>query len=157
MKLPKGRDPDEIIRADPDGWRRFVIEAEAPKAFSAAAYQATPTEHGRKVAAKRKAPAAGEEKVDLSRAEETCLALLVRYPGLRGQGVTLVEDVFVGSENRQVFDAWRSTGAEASLREALSEELHPHLERIIARNLPPYDAAASRTGIRNLYGTPEKR
>ena len=33
MKLPKGRDPDEIIRADPDAWRRFVVEAEAPKAF----------------------------------------------------------------------------------------------------------------------------
>jgi len=148
MKLPKGRDPDEIIRADPDAWRRYVIEAEAPKAFSAAAIQSTPTEHGRRTSARRKAPpAAGEERVDLSKGEETCLALLVRYPALRGQGLTLDDDLFVGSDNRQVFAAWRTCRPGDDLDQALPEELRPHLRRIVARDLPPYDPAQAERAL----------
>ena len=142
MKLPDGRDPDEIIRADPDAWRRLVVEAEAPKAFSAAIIQATPTEHGRRTTTRRRTqPAVEEEKVDLSKGEETCLALLVRYPNLRGQGMALSEELFVGTENRQVFEAWRGNGVEDDLAQALPEELRPHLERIVGRDLPPYDPA----------------
>jgi DNA primase len=139
MKLPKGRDPDEIIRADPESWRRFVVEAEALPAFSASAFQSTPTEHGRKVAARRRAPAPEEEKVDISKGEETCLALLVRFPQLRSQGQELSEDLFTSTENRHIFDSWRRSAPDADLAQAIAEELRPHLERIAARDLPPYD------------------
>ncbi len=138
MKLPKGRDPDEIIRADPEAWRRFVIEAEAPKPFSAAAFQSTPTEHGRRTSAKRKSGPQDEEKVDLSRGEETCLALLFRYPTLRSQGLALDDDLFFGSENKQIFAAWRESQSDADLIAVLPEELRPHFERIVGREMPPY-------------------
>jgi DNA primase catalytic core len=140
MKLPPGRDPDEIIRADPEDWRRFVIEAEAPKAFSAAALQATPTEHGRKTS-RRKTPTAPEdEKVDLLKGEETCLALLLRYPHLRPQGLELSQELFDDTLNRQILRAWRETGPEDELLDIESDELlRERVERIIARNLPPYD------------------
>jgi hypothetical protein len=48
--------------------------------------------------------------------------------------------LFAGSENRQVFAAWRESENGDDLGEALPEELRPHLEHIIARRLPPYDA-----------------
>jgi hypothetical protein len=136
MKLPKGRDPDEIIRADPDGWRRFVIEAEAPKAFSSARIQSTPTEHGQRTAkARRSAGTGDEERIDVSKGEETCLALLIRYPQLRGQGLALDEELFVRTENRQVFAAWKASEPER-LEETLAAELRPHLEQIASRDLP---------------------
>ncbi len=137
MKLPKGRDPDEIIRADPDGWRRFVIEAEAPKAFSSARIQSTPTEHGRRTAkARRSAGTGDEERIDVSKGEETCLALLIRYPQLRGQGMALDQELFVRTENRQVFAAWKASEPERPLEETLAAELRPHLEQIASRDLP---------------------
>jgi DNA primase len=148
MKLPKGRDPDEIIRADPEAWRRFVVEAQPLSADHERGLQSTPTEHGRRTSAKRKAPlAAGEERIDLSKGEETCLALLVRYPALRGQGLALGEDVFAATENRQVFDAWRASDRGDDLEQALPEELRPHLQRIAARDLPPYDPAQAERAL----------
>ncbi|HUS83019.1 MAG TPA: DNA primase [Dehalococcoidia bacterium] len=149
MKLPKGRDPDEIIRADPEAWRRFVVEAEAPKAFSGSTLQATPTEHGRKVAARRKAPATPEEeKIDLSKGEETCLALLMRYPHLRSQGQALSGDLFDDTLNRQILEAWRETGPEHELLEAVSDDsLRQRLEHIVARNLPPYDSGQAERAL----------
>ncbi len=150
MKLPEGRDPDEIIRADPDGWRRLVVEAEAPKAFSSASIQATPTEHGRRTAKGRRSAGNDEgERVDVSRGEETCLALLIRYPQLRGQGLEMDGELFVRTENRQVFDTWRATEPERPLEEALAEELRPHLEQIVSRDLPPFDAAKAEEALVN--------
>jgi len=140
MKLPKGRDPDEIIRADPDAWRRFVVQAQPLSADHERSLQLTPTEHGRRTGAKRKAaPAAAEERADLSKGEETCLALLIRYPHLRSQGQAVSEELFIGTENRQIFEAWRRSAPEDDLAQALTEELRPHLERIVARDLPPHE------------------
>jgi DNA primase catalytic core len=151
MKLPKGRDPDEIIRADPDAWRRFVVEAEVPKAFSAAIIQSTPTEHGRRTSAKRKAPpaAGGEERVDLSKGEETCLALLVRYPHLRAEGMAIGEEMFEEDTlNRQIFEVWREAGSDSELQDKIADEsLRQRLERIVARDLPPYDPAQAERAL----------
>jgi DNA primase catalytic core len=149
MKLPKGRDPDDIIRADPDAWRRFVVEAEAPKAFSAAIIQSTPTEHGRRTGAKRKAaPAAAEERVDLSKGEETCLALLVRYPHLRAEGMAIGEELFEDTLNRQIFEVWREARPDGELREKVAEEsLRQRLERIVARDLPPFDPTQAQRAL----------
>ena len=147
MKLPKGRDPDEIIRADPDGWRRLVIEAEAPKAFSSERIQSTPTEHGRRTKARRSAGNGDEERVDASKAEEVCLALLIRYPHLREQGLALDGELFVRTENRQVFEAWRALALGGSLADAVAGELLPHLARVATRDLPPFDPAQAEKAL----------
>ncbi len=144
MKLPKGRDPDEIIRADPEGWRRLVIDAEAPKAFSSARIQSTPTEHGRR-AKPRRSDGEGEERIDESKGEEVCLALLIRYPQLRAQGLTVDEEVFLRTENRQIFDAWRASAEQ--MAELLPEELRQHLQQVMSRNLPPFDAAEAEKAL----------
>ena len=147
MKLPGDRDPDEIIRADPELWRQLVIEAEAPKAFASAAVQSVPTQHGRRTTTRRRTqPVLEEEKVDLSKSEETCLALLIRYPNLRSEGLGVDQGLFIGTENRQVFEAWRNS-SEGDLATALPEELGPHLEHIMGRNLPPYDPARAEDAL----------
>ena len=130
-----------------------------PKAFSETAHPVD-ADGARQEDRRQTQDAAGaeEEKVDLSEGEETCLALLVRYPNLRSQGLALGEDVFVGSENRQVFEAWRESEPEARPRaERCRRSCAPHLERIAARDLPPYDPRPGREGVRYLYGAPEKR
>ena len=137
--LPRGHDPDEIIRADPEEWRRLVREAKPLGTDPVMDSVLRPIGDRQKRARTARGGETTEEKADLSKAEETCLALLIRYPGLRGQGVTLVEDVFVGTENRQIFEAWRRSAPEDDLGQALPEELRPHLERIVARELPAHE------------------
>jgi DNA primase len=68
--------------------------------------------------------------------EEFVLALLLRYPELRGEGCALSPEFFALSEHRGVFDAWLQETNFDALRDALPEELHPHLTRIMSRNVP---------------------
>jgi DNA primase len=140
------RDPDEIIRSDPDEWRRLVKEAQPLPTDSIMDSVLQP------ISARRKhrptlSPGSDVEKVDASRAEEVCLALLIRYPQLRGQGLTLDEELFVRTENRQVFAAWRASEPQRPLAESLAEELRPHLEQIESRNLPPFDPAQAEKAL----------
>jgi hypothetical protein len=66
---------------------------------------------------------------------------------LRGQGLTLDEELFVRTENRQVFAAWRASEPQRPLAESLAEELRPHLEQIESRNLPPFDPAQAEKAL----------
>jgi len=68
--------------------------------------------------------------------EEFCLALLLRHPELRREGMALSSDLFLLGEHRAVFTAWHETPDLDSIRQALPEELHLHLERILRRDLP---------------------
>jgi DNA primase len=68
--------------------------------------------------------------------EEFVLALLLRYPELRGEGCALPPDLFALSEHRSVFAAWLDETSFDALRDALPEELQPHLTRILSRNVP---------------------
>jgi len=68
--------------------------------------------------------------------QEFVLALLLRYPELRGEGCALSPDFFALSEHRGVFTAWLDETNFDALRDALPEELHPHLTRIMSRNVP---------------------
>ena len=82
--------------------------------------------------------------IDSGKGEELCLALLLRYPELRPQGLTLTDDYFVTIPNRQLFQAWRETAEGDTLRSILPEELHSHLEQIAGKDLAQYAAQAER-------------
>lgn len=71
--------------------------------------------------------------------EEFCLALLLRHPEIRPQGEVLSDDLFLLSEHRAIFDAWRASPDMETIREALPETLHPALDRILERELPFLD------------------
>ena len=64
--------------------------------------------------------------------EDWLLALLLRYPALRPDGLSLPEEVFWDSANRQVLRAWKSSQDLAELQETLPEELHAHVESLIS-------------------------
>jgi DNA primase len=67
---------------------------------------------------------------------EFVLALLLRHPELRPDGMALSPELFLLGEHRAIFAAWREAPDLESIRQSLAEELHPHLEQIIQRDLP---------------------
>jgi DNA primase len=67
--------------------------------------------------------------------EEYCLALLLQYPELKGQGV-LSPEYFESSENREILKSWQETNDISSLKENLDLAIHEHLDAIISRSLP---------------------
>jgi DNA primase catalytic core len=145
LQLPPGQDPDEIIRSSPETWRRLVAEARPLLMMEPAEGTARPAAARPIRSASRPGGAAAEENaVDLGKREEVCLALLIRHPELRQQGLELADDSFLMTQNSQVFQAWREAAEAETLKERLPEELHPHLEHILSKNLAPYAAQAER-------------
>ncbi len=197
--LPQGRDPDQLIREDPDLWRELVSSApplldyrfEAAKAshdlstargraqavqeliplvgaiindvvrrvyvqklsrlallseretaelmFRSKARTRPPPQMGSRLASP-----AGDSRGDAR--EEFLLALLLRYPSLRQEGLMIADDLLWESENRQFLAAWKGRPAVEqgsdeleAVKEALPVELLPHLERLIMRSLPAFD------------------
>jgi DNA primase len=119
----------------------------------------------------RRAPAASEEPesqpalrpVPREPREEYLLTLLLSHPVLRGQGQALSPDVFSLSENRQLFEAWRiAAGREAEdvmeeIRRLLPEELHGHLENVLARKIPPFQAEEAGKALEDCIWRMEQR
>jgi DNA primase len=119
----------------------------------------------------RHAPAATEEPdsqpalrtVPREPREEYLLALLLRHPVLRSQGRALSPDLFSLSENRQLFEAWRiAAGQEAEdvmeeTRRLLPEELHGHLENVLARKIPPFQAEEAGKALEDCMWRIEQR
>ena len=81
--------------------------------------------------------------------EEFCLALLLRHPELRQDGTALSPELFLLGEHRAIFTAWHETPDPESVRRALPEELHPHLESILHRTLPYLEGAQLREALRD--------
>ena len=189
--LPRGKDPDEVIREGPEEWNRLVQEAspmidyffnaviskvdlshengksEAVKqllplvsaiedgvegelylrrlsqlvgvdqktlAGMAARSKPTPRERARKTLPLPTTQAAGRPT------EEYCLTLLLQNPGLREHGMELNTDYFEGTENREIFLAWKkSTDNEdfKKIRHGLDISLQEHLDHLIRKVLPP--------------------
>ncbi|MBI2913604.1 MAG: DNA primase [Chloroflexi bacterium] len=100
-------------------------------------------------AAAAPSPPAGDAR------EEFLLALLLRYPELRPEGLVIQEDLLWESENREVLALWKRqdgdllTGAEGEdeVKDALPQELRPHLERLLARRLPSFDLKQAREAL----------
>ena len=219
LTLPPGTDPDEVIRRDPEEWRRLVERAKpvadhlfealaarlrgvsSPLERSRAAMELVPVLEGltdpvaqatyvQRLARAleldtsgeetvlralrrrgRRAPAATED-TDSQPAlrpapreprEEYLLALLLLYPVLRGQGKALSPDLFSLSENRQLFEAWRvAAGQEVEdvmeeIRRLLPEELHGHLENVLTRKIPPFQAGEAGKALEDCIWRMEQR
>ncbi len=93
------------------------------------------------------------------RKEEFCLALLIRYPELRAEGMALDANLFGYSENRLLFEAW--VGGEERgepLEGTLTPDLRPHYERILGTSIPPFDDEALVKAMRStVWGIEQQR
>lgn len=79
--------------------------------------------------------------------EEFLLALLLRYPQLRPDGMEIPVELLWESENRQVLGIWKDLGGLEGVKEAIPMELDAHLERLINRRLPSYDEKEARAAL----------
>ncbi|MDR9459450.1 MAG: hypothetical protein RI591_04790, partial [Dehalococcoidia bacterium] len=72
--------------------------------------------------------------------EEYCLALLLQNPGLYERGKELTTDCFEGTENREIFLAWKKATDDEEferIRQGLDVNLQEHLNNLISKVLPP--------------------
>jgi DNA primase len=219
ITLPPGTDPDEVIRRDPEEWRRLtegakpvvdhLFEAMAtrlkgvssPMERSRAAMELVPVlegltdpvtqatyvqrlaraleldmageetvlrtlrRRGRRTTATSEEPDAGApiRRVPREPREDYLLTLLFRYPTLRGRGAALSPDVFSLSENRELFEAWRTApAAEAeevadAVRPLLPEELHGNLENVLTRKIPPFQPGEAEKALEDCIWRMEQR
>lgn len=71
--------------------------------------------------------------------EEFLLALLLQYPHLRRSGVDVPPRLLWESANQAVLEVLRTAEEIEDVKDAVPEELRPHLERLLNRRLPPFD------------------
>lgn len=76
--------------------------------------------------------------------EEFLLVLLLRHTELRPEGMALSPDLFQLGEHRAVYTAWLETPDVEAIRDSLEEELRPHLEQILSRDVSFYEGGALR-------------
>ncbi len=219
LTLPPGTDPDQVIRRDPEEWKRLVETAKpvadhlfeamaarlkgvsSPLERSRAAMELVPVLEGladpvtqatyvqrlaraleldtsgeetvlhalQRRGRRSRAPAEGPEGDAALRStprdgrEEYLLALLLRFPDLRRQQGALSPDLFSLSENSQLFEAWRSAGeGEAEdvlerIRVLLPVELHGHLERVLSRNMPPFQVGEAKKALEDCVWRIQQR
>ena len=86
--------------------------------------------------------------------EEFLLALLLRYPELRADGLEVRDDLLWESANRQVLACWKRAGAAPAggqeleaVKTELPLELEPYLERLIVRKMPAFDLSLAREAL----------
>lgn len=188
IHLPRGKDPDEVIRESPENWRKLVDEALPVMDYfleavtlkldlskegqrAAAAEQLLPRiseiadSVERELYLKRLANLVGvDERVLAGKAarrkptqrerskkavslpsakvlghplEEYCLSLLLQHPELGDEGQKLSPEYFQGTENSELFLAWRASPDVESLRQNLDASLWEHLDSLVTRELPP--------------------
>ena len=209
--LPEGRDPDQVIRSDPEAWSALLAGAQPlldykfeavssaldlsqPRQRSQAVEELLPLlaaigdrivqahylqrlarlaqvkesalhqmlvrrgrkqGRGRESAAQREAVAGARPLRDMR--EEYCLALLLRHPELRADGLALSPDVFWYSENRQLLQVWQGCSDVEEMRQAIAVELEEHLQRIAAMNVPPFNEQKARAALHDCLRRLEQR
>ena len=92
--------------------------------------------------------------------EEFCLALLLRHPELREDGLALSLELLWHTENREVLEAWQSaSGGEdvEELAQVVPEELVGHLQRVSGIDLPPFESQEARAALRDCIGRLKQR
>lgn len=89
--------------------------------------------------------------------EEFCLALLLRYPELREDGLALSPELFWHTENRQVLEAWQGCLEMEELAQVVPEELAGHLQRVSGLNLPPFEPQGAKAALRDCVGRLKQR
>ena len=209
--LPEGRDPDQVIRSDPEAWSALLASAQPlldykfeavssaldlsqPRQCSQAVEELLPLlaaigdrivqahylqrlarlaqvkesalhqmlvrrgrkqGRGRESAAQREAVAGARPLRDMR--EEYCLALLLRHPELRADGLALSPDLFWYSENRQLLQVWQGCSDGEEMRQAIAVELEEHLQRIAAMNVPPFNEQKARAALHDCLRRLEQR
>jgi len=209
--LPEGRDPDQVIRSDPEVWSALLAGAQPlldykfeavssaldlsqPRQCSQAVEELLPLlaaigdrivqahylqrlarlaqvkesalhqmlvrrgrkqGRGRESAAQREAVAGARPLRDMR--EEYCLALLLRHPELRADGLALSLDLFWYSENRQLLQVWQGCADGEEMRQAIAVELEEHLQRITAMNVPPFNEQKARAALHDCLRRLEQR
>ncbi len=99
-------------------------------------------------------PAANRKSGD--KREHFLLALLLRNPELRPEGLEIPEALLWEEENRQVLSIWKEVGGD-SVKERLPEELEGHLDRLINRDLPPFSLKEAREALADCRRRLERR
>ncbi len=206
--LPEGRDPDEVIRKDPEAWRTLIaqaapvldyrLEAAArtldlsnPRGRSQLVQEFLPLltavtdpvvrahyvqrlsrlalvneadlgglmarPRGRGQAPRPAAAAPPAASTSGDNREEFLLALLLRYPQLRKEGLDLPEELLWESENRQVLRAWKQSEESEAVKEAVPLELQAYAERLTQRRLPSFDAREAREALQDCQRRLEHR
>jgi DNA primase len=77
--------------------------------------------------------------------EETLLAILVRYPGLRSLFAEIPEHLFTRAIDREVFRRWAHQGESAAIP---GDPVDAHLQELAARRLPPLSEAQATSAVR---------
>jgi DNA primase len=105
---------------------------------------------GSRPAPAREAVAQGDNR------EEFFLALLLRYPALREDGLGAQEDLLWSGENRAILNAWKAIDAPEgpaaqveAVKNSLTVELWPHLERLTLRKMPDFDSKQAREAFQD--------
>lgn len=149
VRLPSGSDPDDVIRADPDEWRRLVANAKPLPIDSLLTVN-------REQAPRRREPKQ-EPQLHMAGVEEYCLALLLRYRELRDVGLAIDDELFRDSSNRFLLNAWRGTADPGELAELLPGELHDHLSRLMSLNVPMFKPTDARSALAGCLATLRRR
>ena len=89
--------------------------------------------------------------------EEFLLALLIRYPALREEGMALSGDLLWRSENREVLSAWQQSNDMESLLEQLPKDLHDNLDHLLQRRLPKLDEKTVVEAFKDCLGRLARR
>lgn len=130
--------------------QRLARLAQTPEDLLRSELRRRPARHA------RRGPAPGTEpspplsaRLGREPGEEFCLALLLRHPELRPEGAALSPEHFLLGEHRAIFSAWLEKPDIPSMRDTLPQELHPHLERIMERELPFLEGTQLREAFRD--------
>jgi DNA primase len=97
------------------------------------------------------APATGDAR------EEFLLALLLRYPELRADGLEVRDDLLWESANRHVLASWKRDGELEAVKKELPLELEPYLERLFVRKMPAFDSTQAREALLDCILRLERR
>ncbi|UCH86408.1 MAG: DNA primase [Dehalococcoidia bacterium] len=116
---------------------------------------------GRRQQGSREAVAPGEATAEVrplrDAREEYLLALLLRHPELRPDGLALSPDLLWYSENRQLLQAWQRSSDVEETRQAVIVELQEHLQRIAATNVPPFGEQGAKAALYDCLRRLEQR
>lgn len=81
--------------------------------------------------------------------EEFLLALILRYPELRPEGMDISPQLLWESENRQILAIWKGFGESEDVKDALPMELKEHFERLTNMRLPSFDAKEASAALQD--------
>ena len=116
---------------------------------------------GRRQGRGREAVAPGEAVAEVrplrDAREEYLLALLLRHPELRADGLALSPDLLWYSENRHLLQAWQRSSDVEETRQAVVVELQEHLQRIAATNVPPFGEQGAKAALYDCLRRLEQR